>query len=182
MLKLPHWVVTNKFPALYDTESATAIEMVAKLYGKMNELIDDYNNFVDALNAEIEKFENETDKDIELFKIAIRQEFQDFIDIVELKLQSQDKEIADAIAYMKSNLQSTISMLVKEMRENGELTDDLLNAFDELNAFINNFSLTQEYNGTTEELTIKVVNGTSIEKEIIETYEADNETLSLSLQ
>ena len=28
---LPHWCMTGRGPAFYDTESATAIEMVAKL-------------------------------------------------------------------------------------------------------------------------------------------------------
>lgn len=40
---LPHWVLTNNQPAFYDTESVTAIEMVAKLYGKMEELITSCN-------------------------------------------------------------------------------------------------------------------------------------------
>ena len=56
---LPHWVLTDKFPSVYDRESVTAISMVAKLYGKMEELIADYNEFVDGVNHAIAEFENE---------------------------------------------------------------------------------------------------------------------------
>lgn len=132
MQKLPHWVLPDKFPALYDTESATAIEMTAKVYGAMNNLIEEYNKFVDGVNAEIEKFEGDTNKDIELFKTAIAQQFQDFIDVVELKIQSQDNEIANAIAYMKDNLSDSVNSLLNEIRENGELTQDILTAFNRL--------------------------------------------------
>ena len=104
MKRLPKWCITDKFPALYDTESATAIEQTAKLYGAISELIDEYNNWVDKINAQIEAFENAMEKDYEVFKVAMRQEFQDFIDIVDLKMQAQDKDIADAINYMKTNL------------------------------------------------------------------------------
>ena len=56
---LPKWVLTNEYPAFYDTESVTAIEMVAKLYGKMEELITTYNEFVDEINKTIADFDFE---------------------------------------------------------------------------------------------------------------------------
>lgn len=117
MQRLPHWVLPDKFPALYDTESATAIEMTAKLYGAMNGLIDEYNKFVDGVNAEIEKFESDTNKDNDTFKIAMAQQFQDFIDVVELKLQSQDKEIEDAFNYMKNNIAKTTADIIHSLLE-----------------------------------------------------------------
>lgn len=117
---LPKWVLNSNNPAFYDTESATAIEMVAKLYGSMNTLIDDYNKFVDNTNQIITDFNESTTKDIKLFKVAMRQEFQDFINVVELKLQSQDKHIteqdaimANAVDYMKNNLSSTLAEIIK---------------------------------------------------------------------
>lgn len=57
---LPHWVLTNNQPAFYDTESVTAIEMVAKIYGKMEELVNAYNDFVDEVNGHL----TEQDKEI----------------------------------------------------------------------------------------------------------------------
>ena len=35
ILKLPKWILTNKFPAFHDTESLTAIEQTARVYGKI---------------------------------------------------------------------------------------------------------------------------------------------------
>ena len=173
MKRLPHWCITDTFPALYDTESATVIEMSAKVYGAMNELIDDYNAFVDRINEEIEAFETSSEKNYELFTVSMRQEFQDFIDTIELKVKAQDKAIADkfnaqdttiansinaqdtkianaiiqqnaviadTVTYMKTELHTTITALIVEMRENGELTQDILNAFNELTVRVDNLT------------------------------------------
>ena len=58
---LPHWAVTDKNPAFYDTESATAIEQTAKLYGAMQNMIATYNEWEKSVNEHIAK----QDKDIE---------------------------------------------------------------------------------------------------------------------
>lgn len=42
---LPKWSIPDLHPAFFDTESATAIEMVAKLYGKVKEVVESYNDF-----------------------------------------------------------------------------------------------------------------------------------------
>lgn len=181
MRLLPHWVLSDKFPAFYDSESATAIEQTAKLYAAVNELIAEYNKFVDGVNLQIEEFIDSSHKDFETFTVGIRQEFQDFIDVVELKLKSQDKEIDDAITYMKSNLHSTITHLINDMRENGELTQDILDAFEELQQFIENFELKFLYDAECKSLTILAVNGTDIHKEIVSEYNADDKSLTLSL-
>lgn len=126
---LPKWVLNSNNPAFYDTESATAIEMVAKLYGSMNTLIDDYNKFVDNTNQIITDFNESTTKDIESFKIAMRQEFQDFIDIVDMKIIDQDETIRDAVEYMKVNLISTIDNALEEMKDNGDFDEAVLKVF-----------------------------------------------------
>ena len=131
MKRLPHWCITDKFPALYDTESATAIEMTAKLYGAISDLIDDYNAWVDKVNKHIEDYENGLIKDYEVFKVAMRQEFQDFINTVDLKMRNQDAVIADAVSYMKTNLRVSIKELIAGLRVTGELNADILNALDD---------------------------------------------------
>ena len=128
IVKLPHWVLTDKFPAFYDTESKTAVEMVARLYAKVQEIIVDYNRFIDVINDEIETFTSGTSKDLEAFKLGIRQEFQDFIDLVELKLNDQDDEITEAVQYMKNNLSQSITNIVKQMQESGEFDQAIINA------------------------------------------------------
>ena len=50
---LPKWTIPDLHPAFFDTESATAIEMVAKLYGKVKEVVDHYNEFTTDMNDRI---------------------------------------------------------------------------------------------------------------------------------
>lgn len=50
---LPKWSIPDVHPAFFDHESGTAIEMVAKLYGKVKELIETYNKFEDELTKKV---------------------------------------------------------------------------------------------------------------------------------
>lgn len=131
MRKLPKWCITDTFPSLYDNESATAIEQTAKLYGAVNDMIDEYNAWVDKINNTIEEFINDTNADYETFKVALRQEFQDFIDVVDLKLRSQDSTIENAVNYMKTNLRSSVRELIAGLRVTGELNDDIVACFED---------------------------------------------------
>lgn len=97
MVQLPRWVLTNPIPAVLDTESVTAIEMVAKLYGAMQGLIDEYNAFAERTEKSVNDFMNDSNADREVFQIAMRQEFQDFIDVVDMK-------VTEAETYMRTNL------------------------------------------------------------------------------
>lgn len=91
--KLPRWVFTPA--SRYDTESVTQIEAIGKLQGKMNELVEDYNKFVDDSNSAIESFMGTTREEQKIFASALRQEFQDFIDTVNLEFKEMEKIISD---------------------------------------------------------------------------------------
>lgn len=134
MNKLPKWVIPSKFPALFDLESATAIEMTAKLYGTMQEMIDDYNKFVEAVNENIEAFENGVIASNKEFSVGLRQEFQDFIDVVELR-------ISEAENYMKTNIDETTANTINRAIEKGSLR------------------ITEEYDEATESYNIKLTGG-----------------------
>ena len=86
MNKLPIWRLTGTLPASRDSESATVLEQTYKLYQKMQELITDYNEFATKVNKEIEDHESKYESDMEEFTMSIRQEYQDFMDSVDLKL------------------------------------------------------------------------------------------------
>ena len=86
MYKLPHWVLPDKFPAFYESESATVLEMTAKLYKSMSDLVDEYNKFADDVNKDIEMFMSSTTQNLENFKSALQEEFQDFINDVENRI------------------------------------------------------------------------------------------------
>lgn len=97
MINLPKWRLTSKQPAFYDTESGTAIEMVAKVYGAMQELIDEHNNFVQTITDLLNEFEESSNKNFEEFAVGLRQEFQDFIDTFE----SMDGSITSDVSALK---------------------------------------------------------------------------------
>lgn len=128
---LPHWVLTNEYPAFYDTESVTAIEMVAKLYGSMEELITDYNHFVDEINTTIQDFEDGLIGDFNDFKDLINQTVEDFIALVDDKIDAQDEVIADAVQYMKDNIQETASEIFNEFLQTGQIYVSLATDYDE---------------------------------------------------
>lgn len=100
MIKLPIWVLTNPKPSVYDSESSTAIEMVAKLYTTCNEIVEDYNKFVEQVTTQIDTFVADSTEEYETFRVSLRQEFQDFIDTIDLKVRSVEN-------YMKNNLTDT---------------------------------------------------------------------------
>lgn len=118
---LPLWVLTNKYPAIYDGESATAIEMVAKVYGKMDEMIKDYNAFVTEINTAIAEFEASINADFNKFKEDILKITSDYIACVDMKIANQDAKIAEAIEYMKDNIIQTASNLFNQALNEGEI-------------------------------------------------------------
>lgn len=91
--KLPYWVMPKTLPATEDMESSTCIEMTYKLYQTMNKFIESYNEFVDETNNKVNTFIEKINGDMEVWTTSIRQEFQDFIDVVDLKLSSYRNDI-----------------------------------------------------------------------------------------
>lgn len=126
--RLPRWVLADKFPALYSDESLTAVEMVGRIYRKMQDLIDDYNKFVTSLEDLMELYTSSTNKDIEDFKLEVRTMFQDFVDAVDIKISDQDKDIKEAIEFMKNNIGASITVLLNQMEQDGTLNEAILNA------------------------------------------------------
>jgi wobble nucleotide-excising tRNase len=115
MEKLPHWRISDKFPALYDLESATAIEQTAKVYGAMQTLIEEYNSYVTALNAQINAFEKSTNTSMESFKKCIT-------DITSNYIQALDTRMSVAENYMKTNIEETSQNLLNEAIRLGKIS------------------------------------------------------------
>lgn len=130
MKLLPHWTLTGSNPAFYDTESATAIEQTAKVYGAMQTLIEEYNTFAERMEKTIEDFIQDTNTDMETFKVGIRQEFQDFIDVVDMRLQQLESDVA-----------STTTQMVNDAINSGKI------------------KVTEVYDGTSESLNLDVTGG-----------------------
>lgn len=124
MIRLPKWVIPHKFPAMFDTDSATAIEMTAKLYGAMNSLIEEYNKFIENVETIINGYgdtvlEEGINKN-EVFRVAIRQEFQDFMDAVETHLDVQNKNVEEYASKVANNdqlFEQFTTALLNDIRE-----------------------------------------------------------------
>lgn len=122
MYLLPKWIITNKRPSIHDTESLTILEGMGKVYGAMNDLINEYNSFADNVNTIITEFTQLATKNQEEFEVALRQEFQDFIDAIEIKIQQQQTQIDNAVSYMQNNIIATAKNVINDSITKGTLT------------------------------------------------------------
>ena len=118
---LPKWHIADSNPAFYEYESATAIEMVAKLYAKVKELIESHNTFTEEMTKTFEDFKKAVNDNFTVFSTELRQEFQDFIDVIDLKIKEQDTKIDDAVDYMKNKIVSTTQNVVMSSLSNKEI-------------------------------------------------------------
>lgn len=141
---LPRWNLNPNRASFYDTDSATLLELASTLHATMNTLIEDYNNFVDSVNNTITEFTEQTTQNQETFEIAIRQEFQDFINIIDLKIA----EVNNVIASQNNK--------INEMEANQvPITQELMN-----NAIkAGQITITETYNSETESLDMVVTGG-----------------------
>lgn len=160
---LPEWCLTDTLPAFYDTESATTVEETAKLYGKVKNLVEDYNKYVNEINKTIEDFTNGVNQDQEEFKNSIIKIMHDYIHSVDTKIDIQDSRISEAVEFMTINLSQSITSLLTEMKENGELDVAVLNAIDNIGNRVSTLENTEYslvYESGTENLILqKTVKG-----------------------
>lgn len=122
MWMLPHWKLTDNHPAFYDTESGSAIEQTAKVYGAMRTLIEEYNKFADNLNKALESFELETKEEQDCFKKCVTELIENYIKSIDIMIDKQDLKIDKAIQYMTDNIVSTTTELLNEAIEAGQIT------------------------------------------------------------
>ena len=74
MQTLPKWIIANPFPALHDFESLTVLEQTARIYGAMNQMIDEWNKMVEQISA-FEKSETESREEYEMKLTKVIREF-----------------------------------------------------------------------------------------------------------
>lgn len=144
---LPHWCLTDLQPAFYDTESGSAIQMIARIYPKIEELVVNYNSFVDEINRYINEFETGMIADFDCFKNCIIKTMNEYIETIDTKINlqdtrigeaierqdksiadkfaEQDEIIADAVAYMKENIIATCQAVFREAIANGDVLAEL---------------------------------------------------------
>lgn len=138
---LPFWVLTDLQPAFYDSESGTVLQQLSRIYPKIQEVIDRYNDFVREVNRYINEFENGIIKDFNCFKNCVIKTMNDYIESIDMKINLQDMNIQNAIDYMKDNLTQTITNLFNEALTNGDIVA----------------SLNIDYTSNTESLVLSIV-------------------------
>lgn len=90
------WLL-QPFPSIYELQSATNTEMVAKLHGAMNNLITNYNKFVEDISTELETFSGSTSTEIQIFTQSVEKRINDQFNELNaqfLKLQADLREYA----------------------------------------------------------------------------------------
>lgn len=137
MKLLPNWVLPDTLPAYMDYESKTAVEQTYKVYKAMNELIADYNSFIDSTNKTLTDFIAKYEGDIETFTTAMRQEFQDFIDVVELKLNDVINQVINELDL--SSIENQIASLENQLSAlETKVNDDIAAQLTALQNQVNN--------------------------------------------
>lgn len=121
MYLLPKWVLTQNRPSVYDSESLTSVQMVAKVYQAMNDLIEEYNKFADEVNSNILKYQESLTADNEEFKECITKTVENYIKAIDIKIDKQDLVIQKAVNYMTENIVDTTKELVNQALKNGKI-------------------------------------------------------------
>lgn len=149
---LPHWCLTDLQPAFYDTESGSVLQLLSRIYPKIEELIANYNSFVDEINRYINEFETGMIADFDCFKNCIIKTMNEYIETIDTKINLQDTRIgeaierqdqaiadkfaeqdaiiADAVAYMKDNIIATVTTLFQQALADGTINAELHVAYD----------------------------------------------------
>lgn len=135
MFLLPHWVLSDKYPAFYDTISGSGIEQTAKVYGAMREFIKDYNNFVEEFNNSLEQFELETKAEQDCFKACITQLMETYIKSIDVTIDKQNLKIDNAVEYMKDNIHETAVDILNAAIAAGTIT--VYESYDEATESLN---------------------------------------------
>ena len=146
---LPQMVLTDLQPSFYDVVSVSTEQMVAKFYAYLQQWVDDYNGFINDINAYIDEFTRCTDLKYEDFTNCVKNLMSDYIQSVDTKIALQDTKIAEqddkidnaladidtalenAINYMKNNLVTTVNNLFAQALNDGDIRATLGSSYDE---------------------------------------------------
>lgn len=126
MRLLPKWAIVTPFPSIYDFESVTAIQQTARVYGAMNQMISEYNNFAEAINKEIVEFIGSSEAEISNFKGSvekrIRCKFEE-MNAAFAKLKVDTAKYADTkiVEVYQQLINDQLSQIVNEKIAAGEI-------------------------------------------------------------
>ena len=102
--------------------------------------------FVNEINNYINEYVNSEYQDQEKFKTHIDKIVHDYIRMLDDKIKIQDKALDEAIAFMKTNLSDSVTLIVNEMKESGELAEIVGESLGELSNAISDVRLIADTN------------------------------------
>ena len=105
---LPKWIVADTLPAFYETEGATAIQMVAKLYNKVKELIESYNELVNLIDGKFDEQDEEIANAIDYMKTHLVETLQELFNQA---LADGDISVDLSITYDETNEELTFGIV-----------------------------------------------------------------------
>ena len=115
---LPMWNLQPNRPCFYDSDSATMLELAAKMQAAFNSMVEDYNNFAKSINEQITTFINSTSENQETFQAGIRQEIRNFIDDVNLRLAEMQSTLDNTISNLDNIAVTTINKAIADGKLN----------------------------------------------------------------
>ena len=115
---LPMWNLQPNRPCFYDSDSATMLELASKMQAAFNSMVEDYNNFAKSINDQITTFITSTSENQETFQLGIRQEIQNFIDDVNLRLAEMQSTLDDTISNLDNVAVTTINKAIADGKLN----------------------------------------------------------------
>ena len=125
---LPPWVETGLQPAFYDLESGTVLQQTARMYAKVRELTEAFNQFSEDVSTEINNFEHETNTEIERFEQATNDEIERFEGVINDTVEEYIEKFNDLHDYVEDyfdnlDVQEEINNKLDDMVEQGTLQE-----------------------------------------------------------
>lgn len=117
--------IRQEFQDFIDVIDLKIAEQDKIISDKSKELDEKHTSFTNSIQKIQKAFKTEIENSLSLFE----QNVDTKIEIFEEHINSI---ISDAVLYMKTNLHTTISELIIEMRDNGELTNDIMVVFNDI--------------------------------------------------
>lgn len=126
---LPQWITPGNRYAFDDFESATAQEMVGRIYKKMQELVNDYSSIIETTDSSIEEFKETSTEAYKEFMDEVNKIVHDYIYMLDMKVVNQDRKIDEATGFMKENLSGYVESTIDGMKTDGSLDATILDVF-----------------------------------------------------
>lgn len=158
MKLLPKWFFNGERTLPNEYEQNTVLEKTAMIQKAINEIVNEYNKFAEKVNTDFENYKNEIDVNMETYEMEINQQFQDFIDVIDLKIAGLENEIQNSINTYEARVENELTKVTNGIQEFYNEKEYLIVDFgNEMNAKYD--ALEQEVQNTTVTKVNEIIDG-----------------------